>query len=71
MLCLSCAFLVSYSMALLLVVQFDVPSQKVDQIHPSKPLKPPLKEKPAMPAVKRIPSLESSHTIDDVPGTSA
>nr|XP_016485672.1 PREDICTED: uncharacterized protein LOC107806070 isoform X1 [Nicotiana tabacum] len=51
--------------------KFDVPSQKVDQIHPSKPLKPPPKEKPAMPAVKRIPPLESSQLIDDVPGTSA
>ncbi|KAK4364136.1 hypothetical protein RND71_015494 [Anisodus tanguticus] len=51
--------------------KFDVPSQKVDQIHPSRPPALPPKEKPAKPAVKSIPPLESSQTIDDIPGTSA
>ncbi|KAH0722147.1 hypothetical protein KY289_005191 [Solanum tuberosum] len=48
--------------------KFDVPSQKVDQIHPSRP---PPKEKLTTPAVKRILPRESSQTIDDIPGTSA
>ncbi|MCD7454715.1 hypothetical protein HAX54_025778 [Datura stramonium] len=51
--------------------KFEVPSHKVDQIHPSRPPQPPPKEKLVTPAVKRILPLESSQTIDDVPGTSA
>uniref|UniRef100_M1C371 Uncharacterized protein n=1 Tax=Solanum tuberosum TaxID=4113 RepID=M1C371_SOLTU len=51
--------------------KFDVPSQKVDQIHPSRPPPPPPKEKLTTPAVKRILPRESSQTIDDIPGTSA
>ncbi|CAN4087161.1 unnamed protein product [Withania somnifera] len=51
--------------------KFDVPSQKVDQIHPSRPPQLPPKEKPAIPAVKRILPRESSETTDDIPGTSA
>ncbi|KAK4345072.1 hypothetical protein RND71_035248 [Anisodus tanguticus] len=42
--------------------KFDVPSQKVYQIHPSRPPQPPPKEKPAKPAVKR--TLESNQTIE-------
>ncbi|WMV49137.1 hypothetical protein MTR67_042522 [Solanum verrucosum] len=51
--------------------KFDVPSQKVDQIHPSRPPPPPPKEKLTTPAVKRILPRKSSQTIDDIPGTSA
>ncbi|KAM3343628.1 hypothetical protein P3S68_025717 [Capsicum galapagoense] len=51
--------------------KFDVPSQKVDQIHPSRPPQPPTKEKQATPAVKRIQPRGSSQNVDDIPGTSA
>uniref|UniRef100_A0A3Q7IBK5 Uncharacterized protein n=1 Tax=Solanum lycopersicum TaxID=4081 RepID=A0A3Q7IBK5_SOLLC len=51
--------------------KFDVPSQKVDQIHPSRPPPPPPKDKLTTRAVKRILPGEPSQTIDDIPGTSA
>lgn len=55
----------------LLVMQFDVPSQKVDQIHPSRPPPPPPKDELTTRAVKKVLPGEPSQTIDDIPGTSA
>lgn len=53
--------------------KFDIPSEKVNQVHPNRPTKPPnvQKPKPSPPKVVAAPPLESSSTTENMPDTSA
>ncbi|KAL2474077.1 uncharacterized protein Fot_49813 [Forsythia ovata] len=51
-------------------LQFDLPSEKANQVHSKRPSKPPTIEKPTPPAVESRPPRESGHT-DDIPSISA
>ncbi|KAK3009423.1 hypothetical protein RJ639_014132 [Escallonia herrerae] len=51
--------------------KFDVPPDKVDQIHPNRPAKPPTIQEAHPATVEAIPTPKSSLSTDDVPCTSA
>ncbi|CAL5412218.1 unnamed protein product [Camellia sinensis] len=52
--------------------KYEIPSEKVDQVHPNRPTKPPPEQKPSPPpTVKASPPSESSTSTEDILGASA
>ncbi|THG06818.1 hypothetical protein TEA_001967 [Camellia sinensis var. sinensis] len=52
--------------------EYEIPSEKVDQVHPNRPTKPPPEKKPPPPpTVKASPPSESSTSTEDILGASA
>ncbi|GMP72468.1 hypothetical protein CsSME_00030499 [Camellia sinensis var. sinensis] len=52
--------------------KYEIPSEKVDQVHPNRPTKPPPEKKPPPPpTVKASPPSESSTSTEDILGASA
>lgn len=51
--------------------KYDIPSEKVHQVHPNRPSKLPAEQKAPTPTVKPTPHPESRLTTDDIPCTSA
>ncbi|GMQ01875.1 hypothetical protein CsSME_00048348 [Camellia sinensis var. sinensis] len=52
--------------------KYEIPSEKVDKVHPNRPTKPPLEKKPPPPppTVKASPPSESSTSTEDILGAS-